>query len=95
MSLTANIKPFTNEWVAGSCGHFPDTEAWYKSIDKARRAEVGAYYFIYRTPSGHKYELWFSARAREAFMKDTEAAMEHWKQERALSTLMSGLELNK
>jgi len=89
------MKTFTNEWVAGACGHFSDTQPWYKSIDGARRGQADTAYYVHVLPSGQKYELWFSARAEAAYAKMCNDRMYDLKEAVALSEMLTGLKLNK
>lgn len=95
MWLAEFRKRFRLEWIDGSCGHFPDTQGWYRSIDGARRGQANTVYVIIPMASGHHYEMWFTQRSHEAFIEMHNKNTREQEQASTLSALMTGLELSK
>ena len=97
MWLSEFRKIYRLEWIDGSCGHFPGTEGWYRSIDGARRGQANTVYVIIPMSNGQQFEMWFSLRSHEAFVamynKNMQAEKEAEQQASTLSQLMTGLVL--
>jgi len=95
MWLSEFRKIYRLEWIDGSCGHFPGTEGWYRSIDGARRGQANTVYVIIPMSNGQQFEMWFSLRSHEAFVKMHQRNVQAEQQASSLSELLTGLELSK
>jgi len=95
MWLAEFRKQYRLEWIDGGCGHFPETQGWYRSIDGARRGQANTVYVIVPMASGHQCELWFTQSSHEAFVAMYQKHMQAEQQASCLSELLTGLELSK